>query len=46
MRDVEYLDLEDVLSLVRALKVGPVRDVGSLDSAVARARSSAFGDDA
>jgi death-on-curing protein len=46
MRDVEYLDLEDVLSLVRALKVGSVRDVGSLDSAVVRARSSAFGDDA
>jgi hypothetical protein len=28
---VEYLDLEDLLGLVRALKAGPVRDVGLLD---------------
>lgn len=46
MSDVEYLDLEDALHLVRALGAGPVRDVGLLDSAMARARSSAFGDDA
>ena len=46
MSDVEYLDLEDALRLVRALGAGPVRDVGLLDSAMARARSSAFGDDA
>lgn len=46
MTEVEYLDLEDVLDLVRALGVGPVRDIGLLDSAVARPRSSAFGVDA
>lgn len=46
MRHVEYLDLEDALRLVRALDAGPVRDVGLLDSAMARARSSAFGEDA
>ncbi|MGA9115015.1 MAG: Fic family protein [Candidatus Dormiibacterota bacterium] len=46
MIEVEYLDLEDVLGLVRALQVGPVRDIGLLDSAVARPRSSAFGIDA
>lgn len=32
--------------MVRRLGVGPVRDVGLLDSAAARPRSSAFGDDA
>ena len=46
MIEVEYLDLEDVLDLVRALGVAPVRDIGLLDSAVARPRSSAFGVDA
>ena len=46
MTDVEYLDLEDLLGLVRALRVGPVRDVGLLDSAGARPRSSALGEDA
>ncbi|MGC8473371.1 MAG: type II toxin-antitoxin system death-on-curing family toxin [Candidatus Dormibacteria bacterium] len=46
MTKVEYLDLEDLLGLVRALGVGRVRDVGLLDSAVARPRSSAFGEDA
>jgi death-on-curing protein len=44
--EVEYLDIEDVLELVRALGVAPVRDIGLLDSAVARPRSSAFGVDA
>jgi death on curing protein len=43
---VEYLDLEDLLELVRRLGVGPVRDLGLLDAAVARSRSSAFGTDA
>jgi death-on-curing protein len=43
---VEYLDLDDLLGLVRALGIGPVRDVGLLDSATARPRSSAFGEDA
>jgi death on curing protein len=44
--EVEYLDLEDALLLIRRLGVGPVRDVGLLDSAMARPRSSAFGMDA
>jgi death on curing protein len=44
--EVEYLDLEDALFFVRALDVGPVRDLGLLDSAIARPRSSAFGVDA
>jgi len=43
---VEYLDIEDILRLVRRLGVGPVRDLGLLDSALARPRSSAFGEDA
>lgn len=46
MSGIEYLELEDILQLVRHLGVGPVRDVGLLDSAVARPRSSAFGEDA
>jgi death-on-curing protein len=46
MIEVEYLDLEDVLEMVRILAIGPVRDVGLLDSAVSRPRSSAFGEDA
>jgi len=40
---VEYLDLEDALRLIRMLGVGPIRDLGLLDSAIARPRSSAFG---
>ena len=46
MNGVEYLDLEDVMELVQVLSVGPVRDVGLLDSALNRPRSSAFGEDA
>jgi death-on-curing protein len=46
MNGVEYLDLDDVMELVRVLCVGPVRDVGLLDSAMNRPRSSAFGEDA
>ena len=46
MSETEYLDLEDVLSMVRALGIGPVRDLGLLDSAVARPRASAFAQDA
>jgi death-on-curing protein len=46
VKRVEYLELEDMLQLVRHLGVGPVRDLGLLDSAVARPRSSAFGEDA
>lgn len=44
--DVEYLDLEDLLALTRALGAGPVGDLGLLDSACARPRSTAFGVDA
>lgn len=43
---VEYLDLEDLLALTRALRVGPVQDVGLLDAACARPRSTAFGEEA
>ena len=46
MSGTEYLDLEDLLAFVRAREIGPVRDLGLLDSATARPRSSAFGDDA
>lgn len=46
MIEVEYLDLEDIVGLVRILGVGPIRDVGLLDSALNRPRASAFGDDA
>lgn len=46
MTEVEYLTLEDLLGLVRRLADGPVRDLGLLDSAVVRPRSSAYGDDA
>jgi len=44
--DFEYLELEDLLALVRALGTGPVRDVGLLDSAAGRPRAQAFGEDA
>jgi death-on-curing protein len=43
---VEYLELDDLLTLVRALRAGPVRDIGLLDSAGARPKSSALGEDA
>jgi len=43
---VEYVDLEDLLMLVRALGAGPVRDLGLLDSAGARPRSTAYGQEA
>lgn len=46
MTEIEYLDIEDVIEMVRELCVGPIRDLGLLDSAVARPRSSAFGEDA
>lgn len=34
------------MEIIRALGIGPVRDVGLLDSALNRPRSSAFGEDA
>ena len=46
--EFEYLDLEDLLALAVTLLGEPVplRDVGLLGSAVARPRTSLFGDDA
>jgi death-on-curing protein len=46
MSDIEYLELEDLIEIIRGLNIGPVRDVGLLDSAANRPRSSAFGEDA
>jgi death-on-curing protein len=43
---IEYLDVEELVHLVERLGAGPVRDLGLLDAAAARARSSAFGEDA
>ena len=34
MSGIEYLELEDIIMMVRILGIGPVRDVGLLDSAV------------
>jgi death on curing protein len=42
----EYLSLEDLLDLVNALRAGPVRDLGLLDSACHRPRASLFGQEA
>lgn len=42
----EYLSLEDLLALVKDLGVGPVRDIGLLDSAAHRPQTSLFGDEA
>lgn len=46
MHEVEYLELDDLIDLVRLLQAGPVRDLGLLDGAALRPRSSAFGADA
>lgn len=43
---MEYLTLEDVLTLVADLGVGPIRDIGLLDSAVHRPQVTVFGADA
>ncbi len=43
---IEYLTLEDVLSLIEDLGVGPIRDIGLLGSAVHRPQVSVFGEDA
>lgn len=39
----EYLSLEDLLDLVNALRAGPVRDLGLLDSACHRPQTGFFG---
>lgn len=44
--DPRYLDIEDLLRIIELEDIGPVRDLGLLDSAAARPRSSAFGVDA
>ena len=46
MAEPRYLDLEDLLRIVEIEAIGPVRDLGLLDSATARPRSSASGVDA
>lgn len=46
MSDTKYLTLDDVVAVIQHLKVGPIRDLGLLDSAVNRPRASAFGEDA
>ena len=43
---VEYLSVEDLLDLARVLGVGPVRDLGLLDSAAHRPRSEFMGEQA
>jgi death on curing protein len=43
---VEYLTVEDLLGLVGALRAGPVRDLGLLDSACHRPRSGFLGQEA
>ena len=43
---VVHLTLDDILYMVRRLGIGPVRDIGLIDAAVARPRSTAYGTDA
>ena len=43
---MEYLTTEDLLALVADLRVGPVQDLGLLDSAAHRPSASVFGRDA
>lgn len=43
---IEYLTLEDLLSLVARLKAGPVRDLGLLDSACHRPQAGLLGHEA
>jgi death on curing protein len=44
--ETRYLDVEDLLHIIELEDLGPVRDLGLLDSATARPSSSAFGVDA
>lgn len=43
---IEYLSLDDVLALITDLGVGPIRDIGLLESAVHRPQVTVYGDDA
>ena len=45
MTDVEYLTLEDLLTIVERLDA-QIRDLGLLASAAARPRTTVFGEDA
>ena len=40
---INYLTLEDILALIGDLGVGPVRDIGLLDSAAHRPSVTIFG---
>lgn len=42
---IEYLTLEYLLALIEDLGVGPIRDVGLLDSAMHRPQANVYGDD-
>lgn len=46
MTGFRYLDLEDLVRWIRRLEIGPIRDVGLLDSACSRPQSTLFGTDA
>ena len=41
-----FLELDDLVALVDEMGVGPIRDLGLLDSAAHRPQTSLFGDDA
>ncbi|MCE1178262.1 MAG: type II toxin-antitoxin system death-on-curing family toxin [Micrococcales bacterium] len=41
----EYLGLEDALALIEDLHIGPIRDIGLLDSALHRPQVMVFGSD-
>ncbi|SOC57507.1 type II toxin-antitoxin system death-on-curing family toxin [Ornithinimicrobium cerasi] len=43
---MEYLTTEDLLALAADLRVGPIQDLGLLDSAAHRPSASVFGRDA
>ena len=43
---IEYLTFEDILTLIEDLGVGPIRDIGLLESAVHRPQVCVFGADA
>lgn len=43
---IDYLTLEDLLTIVDHYRLQAVRDLGLLDSAAHRARTTLFGDDA
>jgi death-on-curing protein len=43
---VAVIGLDDATSMIRALGVGLVRDIGLLDSALAQPRTNVFGEDA